>query len=156
MSRPSAACAAVRHLLRTLPLLLVLAALLFVGGCVSSNGNAPHKHEMIQFSDMSIHPSVAEIEAGGSAVWINLSDDYIGAVTFPDSIRSAFTCSQIRPDFMQISGRIQSIPIGPDNENVTLPCALKPGRYDYELWLSSRPSEIDNPQRRLKGTLVFK
>jgi len=155
MSLRTSAVFAARRSLATIASLLLVASLLALHGCASSQPDMPRKNAMIQFSDMSIHPSVAEVKAGGSVVWINMSDDYLGAVTFPDSIRSSFTCEELRPNFMQISGKIQSIPIRSDNENVTLPCPLKPGRYEYELWLSSRPSEMDNPQRTLKGALVF-
>jgi hypothetical protein len=40
------------------------------------------------------------------------------------------------------------------------PCPLKPGEYEYEIWLFSSmmggPSGMDDPQSRMQGKIVVK
>jgi len=123
--------------------------------------NQPRKNVMVQFTDASLHPSEARVLRGGSVVWINYSMSYDGSVVFPESIREHFTCSDLRPLFMKVADGYQSIPIREASEDVTLPCALEPGEYSYELRLFARDqmavggdSSMDNPQLTLPGRIV--
>jgi hypothetical protein len=90
---------------------------------------------MVQFTDSTVHPETARVLQGGSVVWINYAADYDGSVVFPESVKSSFTCDDLRPFFMKTGKGYQSIPIDEDSENVKLPCPLEPGEYSYEIWL---------------------
>jgi hypothetical protein len=143
--------------------LLCVAALL---GCAlptskgPSTTNKPRKHVMVQFTNMSLHPSHAQVLEGGNVVWVNYSGQYVGAVVFPESIKSAFTCGDLRPLFMKTDTGYQSVAITPDSENVTLPCPLTPGEYDYELQLFEAGlgmgAALTNPIRQMPGKLTIR
>ncbi len=123
--------------------------------------NAPRMHVLVQFSDMTMHPSVAQVKRGGSVAWINYAMSFDGVVSFPLEISESFTCSELRPLFSKAGDRLESIPIRGGSENVTLPCPLKPGEYEYRLNLFSGDSfggmgAMYNPQRTLIGKIVVK
>ena len=123
--------------------------------------NKPRKHVMVQFSDMSVHPKIAQVLPGGSVVWINYSTMYRGVISFPLSTASSFTCSELRPIFSKTADRIQSIPVTGDMENVALPCPLKPGEYDYKIDLfSGELGGLDagmyDPERSMDGKIIVK
>ena len=147
------------------------AALMALAGCSTPSWsqppstNKPRKDVTVQFTEATLHPETARVTAGGSVGWINYSTGFDGSVVFPASIRSSFTCSDLRPIFMKVAAGYQSIPIkesGP--ENVTLPCPLKPGEYEYELWLFSpgtlqgvgqgAGAGMDDPLSQMKGKIV--
>jgi hypothetical protein len=123
--------------------------------------NKPRKHVMVQFTSMTLHPSHAQVLEGGNVVWINYADNYQGSVVFPESIASGFTCDDLRPLFMKTDAGYQSLAILPDSENVTLPCPLKPGEYDYELqlfegsWMGPGAA-MANPVRQMPGTIIVR
>jgi hypothetical protein len=127
------------------------------GGPTSTN--KPRKHVMVQFTSMTLHPSHAQVLEGGSIVWINYSNNYNGSVVFPESIASSFTCSDLRPLFMKTDSGYQSIAIKPDSEEVTLPCPLKPGEYDYELQLFEpgigMGATLLDPVRQMPGKITI-
>ena len=97
--------------------------------------NKARKHVVVQFTNATLHPSVARVLPGGDVAWVNYSMGMDGAVVFPASIREAFTCDKLRPIFMKTAAGYQSIPVTGDMENVVLPCPLKPGEYEYKLQL---------------------
>lgn len=97
--------------------------------------NDPRKQVMVQFTDATVHPETARVLEGGNVVWINYASSMDAAVVFPESVKSGFTCDQLRPLFEKTADGYQSIPIRRDREDVMLPCPLKPGEYAYEIWI---------------------
>jgi plastocyanin len=76
--------------------------------------NKPRKHVVVQFSDASMHPSIARVTAGGNVTWVNYSSSYTGAVVFPDSFPASLTCGEARPRFAKVAAGYQSSPIAGD------------------------------------------
>jgi hypothetical protein len=76
----------------------------------------------------------------------------------------AFTCSDLRPNWSKTGTGYQSIPItkGGATNDLEIPCALKPGEYEYEIWLFTAGSMgggfggMDNPQSRMQGKIIVK
>lgn len=124
--------------------------------------NKPRKHVMVQFTDMSLHPSIAQVVEGGTVSWVNYASMYQGSIVFSDAVAAAFTCSELRPNWMKTGTGYQSVPItmGGARDDLELPCPLKPGEYEYEIWLFSDgmggPGSMDNPQSRLQGKIIVK
>ena len=120
--------------------------------------NKPRKNVMVQFTQASVHPSIARVLPGGNVAWINYADTFVGAVVFPASIKESFTCTELRPLFSKVAAGYKSIPItGAGGENVTLPCPLKPGTYDYQIYLGGGGDGslgIDNPEQTLPAKIV--
>ena len=122
--------------------------------------NKPRKHVMVQFTDMSLHPSTAQVEAGGTVSWVNYGPMDEGSVVFSDDVAKAFTCSELRPNWMKTGTGYQSIPItmGGAANDLEIPCPLKPGEYEYEIWLFSSgmggPAGMDDPQSRMQGKII--
>jgi hypothetical protein len=124
--------------------------------------NKPRKHVMVQFSDMSLHPSIAQVVEGGTVSWVNYASMYEGSIVFSNEVAAAFTCSDLRPNWMKTGTSYQSIPItmGGATNDLEVPCPLKPGEYEYEIWLFSSamggPAGMDNPQSRMQGKIIVK
>ena len=98
--------------------------------------NKARKHVVVQFSDASMHPSIARVTQGGNVTWVNYSSSYTGAIVFPDSFPASLTCGEARPRFAKVAAGYQSSPItGAMGEDATLPCPLKPGEYEYKIYL---------------------
>jgi hypothetical protein len=97
--------------------------------------NKPRRHVMVQFTDSSLHPSIARVLEGGDVSWVNYATMYVGAVVFPASTRESFTCSQLRPRFMKVAAGYQSIPIGGDMVDFALPCPLS--LFGEPTWVGS-------------------
>lgn len=125
--------------------------------------NKARKHVIVQFTEATLHPSVARVLPGGDVAWLNYSSGMDGTVVFPASIRQAFTCSELRPIFMKSAAGYQSIPVTGDMENVVLPCPLKPGEYEYKLQLfeagtlmgaGSGSAQMDNPTSEMAGKII--
>ncbi len=144
---------------------LIGVAVLAAAGCAQSTGSSPstasarHQGIVIEFGDMSVRPAAAHVKQGASVAWTTLATSYQGVVSFPDSIVPHFTCKELRPDFFEAGGRLQSIPVSDANENVVLPCPLEPGSYEYRIDLFSgaegpRGIGMNDPQRSLHGTLI--
>ena len=120
------------------------------------------KDIVIQFDDMSVEPSVARVKRGGSVAWTSVASTYRGVISFPDSIRGHFTCTDLRPDFFEAGkGRLQSITIAQGDENVALPCPLEPGSYEYRVDLYTGAQGMvapgigmDDPMRTIEGKLI--
>jgi hypothetical protein len=153
------------------PAVVALAVVALMGGACNTQPswqqvpttNKPRIHVMIQFDDTTVQPDVAHVKAGGTVSWVNYATQYRGSVVLPPGVRSDLTC-QARPDFMEIDdGRLQSIPIGGVDDDVDLPCPLKAGTYDYQIYLygasdmgvgSGFAGGMENPQLTMKGRLV--
>ena len=124
--------------------------------------NKPRKHVMVQFTDMSLHPSIAQVVEAGTVSWVNYASMYQGSIVFSDAVAAAFTCSELRPNWMKTGTGYQSVPItmGGARDDLELPCPLKPGEYEYGIWLFSGgmggPGGMDNPQSRLQGKIIVK
>lgn len=126
--------------------------------------NKPRKHVMVQFTDMSLHPSIAQVEEGGTVSWVNYGSMYEGSIVFSDDVAKAFTCSDLRPDWSKTGTGYQSIPItmGGASNDLEIPCPLKPGEYDYEIWLFSAGAMgggfggMANPESRMQGKIIVK
>ena len=124
--------------------------------------DAPREHVMVRFTDTSVRPATAQIAAGGNVTWINDSSEYIGSVVFPASMQAAFSCDDLRPLFSKTGTGYQSIPITSEQtEAVVLPCALRPGSYDYQIYLfegrvMNPTAGMLNPQLTLPAKLVVR
>jgi hypothetical protein len=124
--------------------------------------NKPRKHVMVQFTDMSLHPSIAQVLEGGTVSWVNYGSMYQGSIVFSDEVAAAFTCSELRPDWSKTGTGYQSIPItmGGASNDLEIPCPLKPGEYEYEIWLFSGGdmgggfAGMDDPQSRMQGKII--
>ncbi len=124
--------------------------------------NKPRKHVMVQFTDMSLHPSIAQVVEEGTVSWVNYASMYEGSIVFSDEVAAAFSCSDLRPNWMKTGTGYQSIPItgGGAMNDLQIPCPLKPGEYEYEIWLFSGgmgdPAAMEDPQSRMQGKIVVK
>jgi len=122
--------------------------------------NKPRAQVMVQFTDMTLHPSIAQVTEGGTVSWVNYASMYDGSIVFSDEVAAAFTCSELRPNWMKSGTGYQSIPItirGESND-LEIPCPLKPGAYEYEIWLFSPGiggiGDMDEPQSRMQGKII--
>jgi plastocyanin len=122
--------------------------------------NKPRKHVMVQFTDMSLHPSVAQVLAGGTLSWVNYGSMNQGSIVFSDEVAAAFTCPDLRPNWSKTGSGYQSIPItmGGATNDLEIPCPLRPGEYEYEIWLFSGGGMggMDDPQSRMQGKIIVK
>jgi hypothetical protein len=115
---------------------------------------------MVQFTDDHLHPSTAQLLEGGTVSWVNYASLYSGSIVFSDAVAAAFTCKELRPNWMKTGTGYQSIPIsmGGASDDLQIPCPLKPGEYDYEVWLFSNPpggfGGMENPQSQLSGKII--
>lgn len=139
------------------PVLTMALALAYAGGNAgpgSATTNKPRKHVVVEFTDNSLHPSVARVHQGANVVWLNYTTIYTGAVVFPASIKDSFICSDLRPLFGKVAAGYQSEAIT-EWRSMTLPCPLNPGSYPYELRLFSGDFGVaDDPVRTLSGKIV--
>jgi hypothetical protein len=120
--------------------------------------NKARSHVMVQFTDMSLHPSIAQVVEGGTVSWVNYASTYEGSVVFSDEVAStAFACD-LRPNWMKTGTGYQSVPItmGGASNDLETPCALRSGEYEYEIWLFQGRGTIDNPDSRISGKIVVK
>jgi hypothetical protein len=122
--------------------------------------NKPRKHVMVQFTDSSLHPSIAQVVEGGTVSWVNYASMYEGSIVLSDAVVKALTCSDLGGDWMKTDTGYQSIPItlGGAMNDFELPCPLKPGEYEYEIWLftpiAGEPSAQENPMARMQGKII--
>jgi hypothetical protein len=121
-------------------------------GC-ASNSSGPRSHAVVQINNMNLAPQTAAVSgAKNSVIWTNWSSS-VATVHFPASIASAFMCDELRPLFVKNGDRIESVQVLGDNESLSTPCALKPGNYSYEVWLSESRMDRENPQLKVKGQI---
>jgi plastocyanin len=125
--------------------------------------NQARKHVMVQFTDMSLHPSSAQVVQGGTVSWVNYASMYEGSIVSSEEVAWAFTCSDLRPNWMKTGTGYRSIPItmGGATDDLEMPCPLKPGAYEYEFWLFSKtmgndPGAMDDPRSRMQGKVVVR
>jgi len=139
--------------MRLIQLGLLFSLLLFLGsGCASNPGEA-HSHKVVQINNMKLAPEVVRVSGPKNSIaWTNWSNA-VASVQFPASMASAFTCDELRPQFVLNGDRIESVQVLGDNENLATPCPLKPGSYDYEVWLSESRMQRENPQLKIKGRI---
>ena len=120
--------------------------------------NKPRKHVMVQFTDMSLHPSIAQVLEGGTLSWVNYGSMYQGSIVFSDEVAAAFTCSELRPNWSKTGTGYQSIPVTPGgaSNDLEIPCPLKPGEYEYEIRLFTVGDlgGMENPQSRMQGKII--
>ncbi len=121
--------------------------------------NGPRKHVMVQFTDMSLHPSIAVVLEGGTISWVNYASMYDGTIVFSKAVAQAFPCD-LQPDWSDIGTGYQSIPITMEGAmgDLQIPCPMKPGEYEYEIWLfepgMGGPGAMDDPQSRMQGKII--
>jgi hypothetical protein len=144
-------------------LILCIVALAAAGGCGQPTAmsqpttSAPRDRVIVHFTDMHLSPSVAQVTRGGSVGWVNYASNYIGVVSFPKSVVSRFTCSELRPMFSETGTGLASLPIRMQGmPNVVLPCPLQPGEYEYRIDLFDDPRNLYDPQLTLPGKIVVK
>jgi hypothetical protein len=124
--------------------------------------NKPRNHVMVQFTDMTLHPSIAQVTKGGTVSWVNYASMSQGTIVFSDAVAQAFTCTELRPNWMKTGAGYQSIPItmGGASNDLQIPCPLKPGEYEYEVWLFQGGGmgggfgAMDDPQSRMQGKII--
>lgn len=123
--------------------------------------NKPRKHVMVQFTDSSLHPSIAQVLKGGTLSWVNYASMYRATIVFSDEVATAFTCSDLRPDWNKTGAGYMSVPItmGGPTDDLEIPCPLKPGEYEYEIWLYSGSMGQgfgieDDPQDKMQGKIL--
>lgn len=128
--------------------------------CASSSGNGGddgstklRKNVLVQINELHVRPEVVRVPADGNRVsWTNWTGS-IAAISFPASVAKAFTCSEIRPDFVLNGPRVESIYALGSNEDLTTPCPLKPGTYTYQVGLYDTPGNRYNPRVTFSGTI---
>jgi hypothetical protein len=126
-------------------------------GCGSTSlmKDLPPPDAEVQFTDTALDPVVAHVQEGGNVVWINEDSSYAAVVFLPSSVKDGLTCGYLRPEFGEVTGGYLSQPIAGDIERVSLPCPLKPGRYDYKLILyAPNMGGPDDPVLTLPGSIV--
>ena len=139
------------HFVRAATLLLLLAQL--APGC-ASNPSTAREHAVIQINSMKVAPQILEISGSGNSIAFTNWSNSAATVQFPASMVNAFTCEDLRPQFVVSGDRIESVEVLGDSESLTTPCPLLPGTYAYEVWLSESRRDRENPQLKLKGTIV--
>lgn len=123
--------------------------------------NAPRKHVMVQFTNTSLHPSIAQVTEGGTVSWVNYASTGSATIVLSDEVAAAFTCTELRPNWMKTGKGVQSVAItmGGATDDLQLPCPLKPGEYEYEVWLYSERTggglgQMGNPRSRMQGKII--
>jgi hypothetical protein len=125
---------------------------LFLSACASQPGEL-HSHAVVQINNMNLAPAIVKVSgANNSVAWNNWSNS-VATVQFPASITEAFVCDELRPLFVKSGDRVESVQALGDNESLTTPCALKPGTYSYEVWLSESRMQRENPKLKIKGKI---
>jgi hypothetical protein len=119
-----------------------VAAAALLLSCASPSGGVPGAGAaglpaVVQFSYEAVSPQTIRIRADGNVSWVNTATDTRAYVVFPASIASSFRCDDLGPYFSRRAEVYRSLPLtGMQSERVQLPCALAPGSYDYEIWLT--------------------
>jgi hypothetical protein len=142
---------------------VAIAALL--GACASVDSFVKTADEAIapttvQFTYDAVSPQTVTLAPGGNVTWVNNALDVVGFVVFQGSIASSLRCQELRPYLTRLeSGEFRTQPItGVVTEQAKLPCALAPGRYDYQVWLMGEGFGDEGigsaPQKVLHGTIV--
>jgi len=124
------------------------------GGQDSGKKSSLHKNIVIQINQFHVRPEVAKVPAEGNSIsWTNWSDS-LAMIVFPAEVAQAFTCDEVRPDFVVNGPHLESITAIGSNEDLVTPCPLKPGTYDYQVYLFESPGDRYNPELKSKGQIV--
>ena len=108
---------------------------------------------MVQINEMHVRPEVVRVPADGNSVaWTNWTRS-IATVSFSASVADSFTCKETRPDFVVNGPRLESVEQLGSNEDLVTPCPLKPGTYQYEVYLFDNMGNRENPRLKLPGTI---
>ena len=133
---------------------VLLVSLLLSASCASNPGEK-RSHAVVQINNMNLAPEPVKLSGSKNSVaWNNWSSS-VATVQFPASITEAFVCDELRPLFVKSGDRVESVEALGDNESLTTPCALKPGTYSYEVWLSETRMQRENPHLKIKGQIVI-
>ncbi|MCH2185086.1 hypothetical protein MK280_04370 [Myxococcota bacterium] len=140
---------------------VVLLLTAFSLGCAMNSGGQDsgkkpslHKNIVIQINQFHVRPEVAKVPAEGNSIaWTNWSDS-LAMIVFPAEVAQAFTCDEVRPDFVVNGPHLESITAIGSNEDLVTPCPLKPGTYDYQVYLFESPGDRYNPELKSKGQIV--
>jgi hypothetical protein len=140
-----------------IPIAAVTLAALLVSCATTSGSGGSLGPAVVQFSYDSVSPETVRIAADGNVKWVNLAPDSRGFVVFPATITTGFTCgANLHPYFQKTEAGYRSLPITPvESERVELPCPLKPGGYDYEIWVTGAGfGDTGRPEQKLRGKIV--
>ena len=129
--------------------------------CAANPVAGPTGHTLVQVSFTGLSPETVQIPSDGNITWVNGSADSSAIVVLPASMGASFTCAELGPVFRQTAEGYESLPIlsqwSPQTERVELPCALRPGRYDYSVRIQNSglaQTEAAGPGRTLSGVIV--
>ena len=111
------------------------------------------RNPFVRISNSSLSPSVTRVKAGSRVTFVNLSN-YLAVVSLR-ATTADFECKTLRPVFQIDGDQIRSKPIAGSGNQVTLPCAMKAGSYDYLVQLSAGIYSIGNQQLEYSGKLLF-
>lgn len=124
----------------------------FAPAC-ASNPSAVNSQKVVQINEMKLTPEVVQLSGSKNSIaWTNWSSSW-ARVVFPGGMTSAFTCTDLRPQFAFTGDRIQSINASGDNMDLVTPCPLKPGSYEYEVWLYEPRFDRGDPRTKVKGRI---
>jgi len=147
------------------PLARVVAVAALLAACAAPSGGGPGAGlpglpTVVQFSYQAVTPETVRIAAGGNVSWESTASDTTAFVVLPASTASGFRCADLRPFFLPAADVYRSLPLtgGMQTDRVQLPCALKPGSYDYEIWLMGAGFggewSGNEPERVLRARIV--
>jgi hypothetical protein len=144
-------------MVRSLALCAVVAHL--VACATQSASVAADEPTLVSFSEDSLSPATVHIATNGNVSWENHAEDTQGYVVFPATIAEGFTCGgNLAPYFQRTETGYQSLPLTTfASERVELPCPLRPGTYDYEVWILDAGFAKTTPEgdaRKLRGRIV--
>ena len=138
---------------------MICAGLLALACAGTGNHPAPEepkvaqRNPFVRISNSFLSPTVTRVKAGSRVTFVNLSN-YLAVVTLQATITD-FECKTLPPIFQIDGDQIRSRPIAGSGNQVTLPCAMKAGSYDYLVQLSAGIYSIGNQQLEYSGQLQF-
>ena len=133
-----------------------LLALACAGGGGNEAAGTPEparRNPFVRISNASLSPPSTRAKAGSRVSFVNISS-YLAVVVLQASA-SDFECIGLGPDFEIDGDQIRSEPIGGSGNQISLPCSMKAGSYDYHVQLSAGVYAIGNQQLEYSGQLHF-
>jgi hypothetical protein len=138
---------------RLVPLVAVLVVACTQAPFTSPDIKEPARADvLVQVGNASVDPAVARVKEGGNVAWTNDSD-YMVVVSFPGTDVSQLECKELRPNFVKNGNTLESLPFLAGAVRVTLPCALKKGKYPYIIKLVSGAAQMENPKFTLSAEI---
>lgn len=138
---------------RLVPLVAVLVVACTQAPFTSPDIKEPARADvLVQVGNASVDPAVARVKEGGNVAWTNDSD-FLAVVSFPGTDASQLQCKELRPNFVKNGNTLESLPFQAGAVRVTLPCALKKGRYPYIIKLVNSIAQMDNPSFTLSAEI---